>query len=239
MVFNGDSNGQDLCTLCDDEVNTSVTLYPLTEKTRSANKTLREVWSWIFDAYGGWEYDDSNNSNLPIATADINVNQLDYDVPTTSLTIRAVEILPQNGTVFQHLEEITEEWITERGLSEASLFTSTGMPRYYRPIGNSIKIYPAANYSQTASLRVTFDRGSSAFLPSDTTKQPGFASEFHEVIAFGMAREYARRNGLTSFNVLENEMNKFERRIKDYYSSKFKEKFPSRINVFDATSDYL
>ena len=241
MIYNGDSNGQDLCTLCDDMVNTTVTLYPLAEKTRAANKTNRMIWTIIFDAYGGWQYDDSNNTtDFPIALTSLNVGQADYDLPSTALTVRDVEILPSStATVYQKLIEITQENITELGLSEASIFTSTGVPRYYRPIAGSIKLYPAPNYTVANSLRVTFDRGSTAFLPSSTTQQPGFAPEFHEVIAVGMALEYARRNALSAIQVIQADMEDFKRRIKMYYNARFQEKFPGRINVFDATSEYV
>lgn len=240
MVYNSDSNGADLCTLCDDMVNTTVTLYPLTQKTRAANKTLRMIWAWIFDAYGGWEYDDANNtSDFPIAVTSLNVNQVDYDIPPTSLTVRGVEILPQGGTVYQHLIELTEELITEQGLSEASLFTSSGVPLYYRPIGSSIKLYPQANYTQANSLRVTFDRGSTTFVPTDTTKQPGFASEFHEAVAVGMALEYAKANALSALTFLQGDMGGYMQRIKAYYSARYQEKFPSQITVSDMTSEYI
>lgn len=241
MVFNGDSNGQDLCTLADDMVNTTVSLYPLAEKARAANKTNRMVWVMIFDAYGGWQYDDSNNTtDFPIALASLNVGQADYDLPPTAITVRDVEILPSStSTVYQKLIEITQENITELGLSEASLFTSTGVPRYYRPIGSSIKLYPAPNYTISSGLRATFDRGSTAFLPTDTTKQPGFAPEFHEVISVGMALEYARRNALSAVQDIQADMNGFISRIKAYYNARFQEKFPGRLNVFDATSEYI
>ena len=240
MVYNGDSNGQDICTLTDDICNTTVTLYPLAEKTRAANKTSKAVWAWIFDAYGGWEYDDSNNTtDLPIALTGLNINQSDYDVPPTALTVRGVEILPFGGTVFQHLKELTEEILTERGISEASLFTASGVPLYYRPIGNSIKLYPSANYTQTGSLRVTFDRGSTSFIPTDTTKQPGFASEFHEIISVGMSLEYARRNALSSLQGIMADYMDFKNRITKYYSSRYQEKFPARITVSDMTIEYI
>lgn len=242
MVFNNDSNGQDLCTLCDDMVNTTVYLYPLVEKARAANKTNRMVWAMIFDAYGGWQYDDSNNiADLPIATTILNVGQSDYDIPSAAITIRDVEIFPSaTSTIYQKLIEITQENITELGLSEASIFTSTGVPRYYRPIGSSIKLYPAPNYTLAASLRVTFDRGSTSFLPTGSdTRQPGFASEFHEVISVGMALEYARRNALSAVQDIQADMNGFISRIKAYYNARFQEKFPGRLNVYDATSEYI
>lgn len=240
MIYNGDADKQDLINLADDFVNSNIATYPLDAKTRAANKTLRKIWSWIFGAYGGWQFDDANNTaNLPIAQATLTTGQGDYDIPPTSLTIRGVDVLPQGSAIYQPLKEITEEEIKQRLLSEASFFTSTGTPRYYRPIGSSIKLYPAPNYTAANGIRVTFDRGSVAFASTDTTKQPGFASEFHECVAVGIGLEYARRNALQSFEFLQDDMNKFEIAIKDYYSQRYKEKFPAKVRIMDLTRDYL
>ncbi len=240
MIYNGDSDNQDIVSLCDDYANTTVVTYPIKEKTRAANKILRNIWSWIFDAYGGWQYDDSNNTtDFPIATTALVSTQQDYDIPPTSLTIRAVEILAQGGTIYTNLIEITEEYMKDNNLSEASLFSGNGMPKYYRPIGSSIKLYPAPNYSQDASLRVTFDRGSTTFVSTDTVKQPGFATEFHEAVAIGMALEFAKRNALSSYPLLREDFATYEKNIKRYYSARFQQKFPARFTTHDVTTSYL
>lgn len=240
MIYNGDSDNQDIVTLCDDLANTTAVTYPIKEKTRAANKTLRAIWTWIFDAYGGWQYDDSNNTtDFPIATTGLINNQADYDIPPTSLTIRGVEVLAQNSTIYTNLIEITEEYLRDNNLSEASLFSGTGMPKYYRPIGSSIKLYPTPNFSQDDSIRVTFDRGATTFVSTDTTKQPGFASEFHEAVAVGMALEFARRNSLTSYSFLREDYEFYRVNIKKYYASRFQQKFPARFTTHDVTTSYL
>jgi hypothetical protein len=240
MVYNGDSDNQDLVSLCDDFVNTNSVTYPIKEKTRAANKTLRKIWAWIFAAYGGWQYDDSNNTDFPVAKTNLTSGQQDYSLPPGTLTVRGVEILLQGGAVYQRLYPLNEEQLIENGISEGSFFTTNGVPLYYRVIGGSIKLYAAPNYTISNGLRVTFDRGSVAFASSDTTKVPGFASEFHEAVAVGMAQEYARRNNLSGdFSFLSEDMKEYQRNIKDYYSARYQEKYPSRINVFDETSQYL
>lgn len=240
MVYNGDLDGQDLVTLCNDYANTTTLTYPLVKKARAANKTLRSIWSWIFASYGGWEFDDSNNTtNFPIAVATLTASQADYDLPPGSLTVRGVEILLNNGTVYQRLYPLNEETLIENGISEASFFTSTGVPLYYRVIGSSIKLYAAPNYTIASGIRVTFDRGSVAFASTATTQQPGFASEFHEAVAIGMAMEYCRQNHLSYLQDLQNDFAIFERNIRKYYTARYQEKFPSRMTVFDSTVEYL
>ena len=240
MVFNGNSDGQDLCTLANEYANTTTLTYPLARKARSANKWMRLIWSWIFDSYGGWQYDDANNTDLPIGTTSLTANQADYDIPPGSLTVRGIEIMPSaTSTVYLRPVAITEEQLTEKGITEISFFTATGVPLFYRVIGSSIKLYPTPSYTATNGLRVTFDRGSTAFASTATVQQPGFASEFHEAVAVGMAAEYCRQNHLSYLADLTTDLAVYERNIKKYYSSRYQEKYPGRLNVFDATREYL
>lgn len=239
MQYNGSSTGQDIVTETNDLANTTDLIYPLTEKTRAANKMLALVWSWILDAYNGWESDDSASSDFPIATTTLTSGQADYDIPTGSQTIRSVSILAPSGTQNQEVFPITEEEFTSRGISEGAIFTTTGTPIYYRPIGTSIKLYPTPSYTMAQGLRVTFDRGLANFVPTDTTKEPGFASQFHNVLPVGMALDFAARNNLTSEQGLQRQLDDFERRMKLFYSKRYQEKYPNVIKNLDVTWDYL
>lgn len=239
MQFNGDSNGNDLVTLSNDLCNTTTLLYPLTEKARSANRGLSLVWSWILDSYNGWESDDSANTDFPIATTTLTTGQADYDIPVDSQTIRSVDIYYNGGTMYQKVWPITEEEFTSKGISEGSIFTTTGTPLYYRPIGTSIKLYPTPSYTMAQGLRVTYDRGLNNFVPTDTTKTPGFMSQFHAVIAVIMALDFCVRYGLSATQDLQTMLDDYERRIKLFYSKRYQEKYPNVIKLRDATWDYL
>lgn len=239
MVFNNDSDEQDIVHLTYDLTNTNSVTYPIKEITRAANKTLRKVWSWIFSAYGGWLFDDANNTDFPAARTTLSSGQQDYNLPSDAISVRGVDILPSStSTIYQPLIEITEEEIRQYGASDASLFSSTGVPRYYRPIGTSVKLYPTPNATIAQGLRMTFDRGITPFASTSTTQQPGFAPQFHEVIASGCAYEYQRRNNL-DYSAAEKDMIKYEKDIKDYYSARYLEKYPSKMQVMDETVNYL
>ncbi len=237
MIYNGDADKQDICSLADDFANTSVLTYPLQEKTRAANRYLRMFWAMIFDVYGGWQYDDSNNTDFPISTGSLSSGQSDISLPTGALTVRGLEIIPPGATVYQKLVELTEEAIRENGIAEAGLFTATGIPLYYRPIGSSIKLYPTANATMT--VRITYDRGATAFVSTDTTKQPGFAGEFHEAVALGMAYDYSIRNALATVNLLSAELEKAKIAISKYYSKRYQEMYPPKMTMKDETKIYI
>lgn len=245
MQYNSDSDGQDIVSLVGDLTNTDTTQYPLKAITRAVNKWAKIVWTWIFEAYGGWLYDDANNTtDFPCARTTLTSGQVDYSIPPTALFIRGVEIKNAGG-VWYPLEKLTEEQIRDHVFAEAQFLSTPAQPQYYTPYANSFKIYPASNYTQAASVRVSFARGSTNFASTDTTKIPGFANQFHEVLAVGAAYEFAHRKGLENTQELNQQLyGHFTRsglipnsgymdRIKNFYMMRYQEMFPSQITVRD------
>ena len=92
MQYNSHSTKQDICSLADIMAKTNSVSFPIEDKTLFANMGMREIWSWIFEAYGGWHYDDSNNTDLPEATTDLIANQKQYSLPIDSAHLLGVEI---------------------------------------------------------------------------------------------------------------------------------------------------
>lgn len=237
MVFNSEANNQDLVSLLNDLTGMDNNVYTLNAKTRDMNTANRTIWSWIHEAYGGWLYDDSNSTDFPTATATLTSGQQDYTTPSEALTIRGVEVKLNGSTVWQKLRPMTEEQIREI-MAEKQFMSTSSQPMYYTVYGNSFKLYPAPNYTQSASLRVSYDRGSSAFTPTDTTKTPGFASEFHDAVAIGAGAMFAKYKSIPQKNDLELEWQKCEKKIKSYYSQRWAELFPARISVNDVVREY-
>lgn len=237
MIYNSDANGQDLVSLLNDLTGMDDNVYSLQAKTRDMNRANRTIWTWIHEAYGGWIYDDKNNtSDFPAARANLVANQQDYSIPTEANTVVGVEVLNQGG-VWERLEKITIEQIQDIQ-AEAEFEKTPAQPKYYRPVGNSIKIYPASNYSQDSSIRVIYDRETNSFLPSDTNKTPGFDSVFHEAVAVGGAAYFSSYKSIPQMQALQAQWLDYEDRIKKHYSSRFKQLFPPRVTVRDAIREY-
>lgn len=247
LPFNGDINGQDICTLADSMVNSNSTSFPIAEKTRYANFALRTIWGDIFSAYGGWIYDDNNLTDLPIATADLVANQRFYALPVTNLAhIVAVEFQNVGGTWIP-LSPLTIERIHQNGYAESEFLKTSAVPMFYRPIATGLMLYPPANFSQVQSLRIHFTRDISAFAVTDTTKPPGLDPQFHEGLAIFMALKYAQKYTLPVAGGtmrggyktgLLGDWFDFEDRLKRHYSERFKQMFPPRIKVEDATRSF-
>jgi hypothetical protein len=236
MQYNSEATNQDLVSLLNDLTGMDNNVYPLTAKTRDMNRANRQIWSWIHEAYGGWLYDDSNGTDFPTALTTLTSAQKDYTLPSSALTVRGVEIMLNGSTVWQKLFPKTEEQIREI-MAEKQFESTSAVPLYYTPYANSFKIYPASNYTQASSLRISYDRGSSAFTTTDTTKTPGFASEFHEAVAVGGGFYFSTYKTIPQKNDLTVQWQDYEKRIKSYYGKRYKELFPSRMTVRDYVSE--
>ena len=237
MQYNSHATNQDLVSYLNDLTGMDNNVYSLEAKTRDLNRANRTIWTWIHEAFGGWQYDDKNNtSDFPSARANLVANQVDYAIPSEALTVIGVEILNQSG-VWERLRALTIEQIQDRQ-AEAEFMDVPSQPKWYRATANSIKIYPASNYSQSASIRIIYDRETSAFVTTDTTKTPGFDSVFHEAVAIGAGAFFSSYKTIPQMQSLQGQWLDYEKRIKEHYSSRYKQMFPPRITVRDSTQEY-
>lgn len=245
MVFNDTTNLSGIIQLCEDYTNLGNTGISgnttlLKKITAYANEANREAWAVIHKKYGGWQYDDSNNSNTPIdATTALVSGTADYAIPSAALTINQIEVKDENGD-WHKVIPLTYEQIGETGA--ISEFEETnGEPRYYTLTGDTITLYPAPDYSQAASLKVYYDRGSHDFVYGDTTATPGFASEFHGIIPVGASMRYwfAKPQGTDAYNKLQIEYEKMKKNLGDFYSEQWKNRFPQKVMVRDYLKDNI
>lgn len=227
MQFNGEANDNDLCTLADTLAGTDDTDFPLKEKAQYASWGLREIFREIYKIYGGWTFQDSNVSGLDeVATNLLNDGTQFYAFAAVG-AIAGVEYEDDNGNKYK-LDPITLEEIREMGYAEAEFYETPATPRYYRPVKNGIKIYPAWDTSKSAvtnGLIVKIkSQDVSAFVHGDTTKVPGYDSlAGHEAVAIFMAMKFCQINTLDRYAGLFNDWLTALKGIKDHYASKFAE----------------
>lgn len=239
MVYNSHATGQDICTLADKLVKTDSTSFPIAEKTVYANMGNRLILTELFNAYGGWKYDDRNNTDFPISTTALTANQTNYSLPVDVSSVQGVYYLAEGTTDnWTKLTPITVEQINEID-AEPNFQNIASVPQYYRLLNNSIKIYPASNYTLSGGLMVEYTRDISEFATTDTTKTPGFEPIFHEAIAVYMAYRYAQANSLTSLNGITQQWTDYLSRIKRHYTQKFGEMFPPKFANNTRLCDYL
>lgn len=237
MIFNGDSDDQDICTMADKMAKSDDTSYPLKEKAMNANWALRIIWSIIMSVYGGWIFDDSNNSGQPEATTNLVSGTQVYAFATAQM-IFELEFQDLNS-VWTPLKPITLEEINALGYAESEFMKTSGYPIYYRPVKNGAKIYPASSFSVTSGLKAHIGKDITPFTSTSTTATPGFDSILHEAVPTFMALQYAGTNSLDVAKKLQKDWDSnkdvtgieggYVKRIKDHYSTKFKQHFPQTL----------
>lgn len=195
-------------------VKANSTSYPTSEITPSANRALDRSVSLIRDSQGRWQWDDSNNTDFPIATTSISDDVGDYELDPTHYSIERVEVKDAAGSWTRLLP--FDQRDVEGSLTE--FLDDGGVPQYYDKLGNSIILYPTPNYSQAASIKVYYQRGPSYFTTSDTTKTPGFNPLFHELIPLWAAYDYAFINQMEVKDDLLARIGSMEEQLKDYYA---------------------
>jgi hypothetical protein len=230
MQFNSEANGDDIVSDIDYWAGTDVTSYPLAAKARNSNRALDRIVQLIFRADGTWQWDDDNQTDLPIATTDLVAGQRDYTLAVSHLKVERVRIKDAAGNW------ITLTAIDRRALPDTDLNASNGTPTQYDKIGSSFLPYPAPSYGSTAGFEVQFQRGASYFVPTDTTKSPGFASHLHRLIPLYAARDYCLKNDMTKrVSVITNEIKTLEMELVEHYSSRFKDQ---KVTITPEREDY-
>lgn len=214
---------------------TDTTTYPIKSNVRNINSWYRRANSWIWEATGDWEYDDSNWTNLPIATTDLVADQQDYELPSTAQKLDRVEVLNSNGDYIL-LKPFDKSMITDQSMSE--YLETAGLPEYYDMVGHSIFLYPkpSASYvTTTDGLKAYFSRDIDEFAITDTTTEPGFADNFHRILSMGAAYDYVLAYVPVDTNrmqALRAEINLMKDELQRFYSSRhrnFKTKIIPRI----------
>ena len=187
----------------------------------SINNAYDRVASLIIKVDGRWQWDDTNQTDLPIATTALVSGQSDYSLATSHLEITRVELKDQGGN-WSFLNPIDQNDV-KIALNQ---FATSGTPIAYDKLGSSVFLYPIPNYSQDASLKLYFQRGPDKFDSSQVTagtKQPGFSSLYHDLIPLWTAYDYWLVNDPSMTTRILNQITMLEDAIRDDYSSRSKD----------------
>lgn len=192
---------------------------------------MSEIWSWIFQSYGGWTYDDSNHSDLPESTTDIVAGQSKYALASNMLTVNRVEVTDVGGNVLR-LTSLPQEQVEGVGLADLGpLLNGGGSPQYYRLTDGVIQLFPTPPENVTDGLAVYFERDSVQFASTDTTKTPGFASPFHRLVPISASIKWykAKQPKSATLQELKEDWAKGEDDVRAYYTQRWRDYRP-RLN---------
>jgi hypothetical protein len=220
----GEKNGilqkcEYLLDLGDTGISSNSTL--LAQITGAVNNAMNDIIAEILKNEGDYIWDDSNYTDFPIATTNLvttaGSEQSDYTLPTAGaqgdtdassfLRLTAVKIKDAAGN-WQKILAIGEDTYQQ---PLETIFKDAGFPKWYRQLGNSIRLFPAPLTSQvtaTAGLRMEFQRDQIAFVTGDTTKEPGFPSIYHHLVPLLASESYAAIKGMRQLGWISNQITK-------------------------------
>ncbi len=136
MVYNDTSTNQGIVQDIYFGISANSSSYPIADVTRAVNMGLDKVSSIILQADNRWQFDDKNNTTLPIATTDLVLNQQDYEFDSTFLEVEKVMVSDPSGYYHEIYNiDIHDQGVTSYLENQAS---NTGQPFRYDVIGNSI-----------------------------------------------------------------------------------------------------
>lgn len=199
---------------------TNSTSFPAADILIAINNAYERVGSLILRADSRWQWDDTNQTDLPNATTDLVSGQQDYSITSTHLTIDRVEVKDSGGT-WHVLNQIDQQDLKrDKKTALGNYKTTNGLPEEYDLVGSSVFLYPKPSYNSTAGLKIFFTRGPALYTSGELstgTKQPGFNSLFHDLIPLHVSYEYAVANGQPSANQLFAAIQAKEQAINDFY----------------------
>ena len=193
MVYNDttDEQGivQEVLALCDTDLDN----YSIKSITRRANIALRSLVGKIIEVDGFWQYDDTNHTDTPIGTANLQDDVSSYAFNQEFLAIEQVLVKDSGGSwrTVKPVDPVEYKSIP----IEEYYGNSTGFPLVYDKNGNVITFYPSISSDHvtlTGGLQVRFKRQATEFDEDDTTKEPGIPSPFHVLIAWLIALPYLK-----------------------------------------------
>lgn len=176
-----------------------------------------------------WKFDDTNYTDLPIATTDLVAAQSGYALPTYAIDVLGVEVMNASGN-YKKLAEINKQNI-DVALDE--YYKTDAMPVEFYREGESIFLKPApavGSVTLTDGLLIHLDRDIDAFTTSDTTQAPGFNTMFHRVLSLGSAYDYARsKNMADKINSIKPDLDLLLAEMEDYYTKRSRANKPKMI----------
>lgn len=222
---------------------TTATGYANADRLISINNFKDDIVTAILQSMDDWDFDDYTiNTTYPVAIRSMVANQPDYKFSTASwalmgvegaanasnaairpLKIKRVEVSYDNGNTWYKAEPMDINQKSSDSI-EATINNrfQTTQP-YYDMAYNGIFLYPVPIANSTSGIKIWFDRSATDYVLSDLTTGtliPGFDSNFHKILAYGPAMEFAMANTKDNADRLEKKLEQFVAEMKAFYGNK-------------------
>lgn len=191
--------------------------YLVADKIRNMNIAYQDIATVIWESDGTWAYDDSNNTDSPVAYRTVANASASYTIPTTALRVEQVEIKDGNGD-WQKLRAISLHDIT---ISPEEYLTGTGTPIEYMLNGNEIRLFPApgtGSVTMSSGMAVRLSRAVTEIATTASTYTPGFVSAYHRILSLAAAIDFIKDPGQRQLLVIQKD--RLEKSMSRFYSKR-------------------
>ena len=210
---------------------TSAGGYANSDRVININNYYNRILTGILQSQDEWDFDDiSITTSYPLAKRDLVANQQDYKFSSAAsispFKVKRVEV-SYDGNTWNKAEPF-DNGQTSKDSSQLTInnLYQTSRP-YYDLQWNSLFLYPIPIVNQIKSLKVWFDRQITEYTTSDLTtgtKVPGFDANFHMILAYGAAYEFAIANGKANLDETKKELEQLMLEMRQHYGSKDKDR---------------
>ena len=197
----------------------------LKEFTAASNLAIDDYVALMIQVSGSWKADDTNHTDYPEILTDLVSGQRDYTFLTDengNMILDIYKVYLLTGGAYKLLDYANADTETS-----ASSFTNglnaTGVASKYDKTANAIRLDLTPTANVTKGLKVSINREANYFLFTDTDKKPGFPGTHHKYFYLKPALDYARRNGLASFDRIQGAVMQTEQEIKEYFNRRAKD----------------
>ena len=217
---------------------TDTNQFPNSDRLIDLNRWLSNIVTMIFDSQDEDSFDDQRNTDYPILTASLTTNR-DYAIRVAEdvLKINSVSICYDGVNIYRATPiDIKQFDSIGNAPSTATVGNSTVDAQFsrtspsYSTKFNSLFLYPRATASDVAAggyMIIEWLRNATPFTLSELntgTVVPGFDSNFHLMLAYGVAYDYCVSKGLPQKPDIEKELLKYEVALRKQYASKQKDR---------------
>jgi hypothetical protein len=206
--------------------------------TTLVNEAYYEVVMDILRSQDSWDFDDTNYTDMAIASTPMVALQRSYLFPPAlkALKIKRVDIT-YDGVNYVHATPIDSldfgDGVGNADHEDANF--STTRPAY-DVLANVISVYPRATADQVtagASIRLEFYRELDGFTTSDTTQEPGIDRPWHELIPLGASMKYASMRSMENARSLKVLFDEKMAALRTYYGRKQDDKMLALGTPYD------
>ncbi len=225
LPFSNAATGNGIVEQVRDLTRTDATRWPVQKIVNSVNNYKDMLTGYALFKDWRWQWDDTNQTDLPIGTTNLVQNQSDYSYTTDEngnqiITLLRVEVMDSNG----NWTELKSKDLMDIEGAVDEFQSTAGIPQYYDKVAdNSIRLFPVSSANVTAGLKLYFQRTPTYLDAADTTETTGFSALLDRGFVIAASYDCALSLGLDNLQPLSVEKEMEAQKVERYFSVRNKD----------------